>query len=216
MGREDDSNGDQTYHAEIMTRYQSDRKNLVLGLIDDDGQNFDFVLSISKDYVNNNEKKVNISGELKVDTDGEDYNQCIFVVGDMTNRSQISMNGLNTSLNWGGGTIPNDAEIFQQFTVSDDTQGDLSIGFFGARYKSADNGFLSTMKLTAQEHDYGNESTIGVNGKNAFTDVPFKYAAYTTTERDALSVDAGTMIFNSTTAKLNFYTGSAWEAITSA
>ena len=216
MGREDDSNGDQTYHAEIMTRYQSDRKNLVLGLIDDDGQNFDFVLSISKDYVNNNEKKVNISGELKVDTDGEDYNQCIFVVGDMTNRSQISMNGLNTSLNWGGGTIPNDAEIFQQFTVSDDTQGDLSIGFFGARYKSADNGFLSTMKLTAQEHDYGNESTIGVNGKNAFTDVPFKYASYTTTERDALSVDAGTMIFNSTTAKLNFYTGSAWEAITSA
>jgi hypothetical protein len=39
----------------------------------------------------------------------------------------------------------------------------------------------------------------------------------TTTERDALTgMDDGAIIFNETTSKLNFYTGSAWEAITSA
>ncbi len=39
----------------------------------------------------------------------------------------------------------------------------------------------------------------------------------TTAERDALTgVTAGAMIFNETTSKLNFYTGSAWEVITSA
>ena len=216
IGLEDSATGDLTSHAEIRTVHLGDRKNLVLGLLDDNGGGFDFVLSVSKDTVNDNEKKVNISGELKVDTDGADYNQCIFTVGDMTNRSDIFMNGLNSSLNWGAGTIPNNAEIFQQFIMSDDTQGDLAVGFFGAQYASADNGFLSTMKFSAQQHGYNNEATLGVNGKNAFTDVPFKYASYTTTERNALTVDAGTMIYNSTTAKLNFYTGSAWEAITSA
>lgn len=39
----------------------------------------------------------------------------------------------------------------------------------------------------------------------------------TTTERDALtSPTAGQIIFNSTTSKLNFYNGTAWEAVTSA
>ena len=38
----------------------------------------------------------------------------------------------------------------------------------------------------------------------------------TTTERDALvAVQAGMIIFNTTTSKINFYTGSAWEAVTS-
>jgi hypothetical protein len=39
----------------------------------------------------------------------------------------------------------------------------------------------------------------------------------TTTQRDAItSVPAGLMIYNTTTNKLNFYNGSAWEAVTSA
>jgi hypothetical protein len=41
--------------------------------------------------------------------------------------------------------------------------------------------------------------------------------SYTTTARDALTgVTGGTIIRNTTTSKLNFYTGSAWEAVTSA
>lgn len=41
--------------------------------------------------------------------------------------------------------------------------------------------------------------------------------SYTTTQRDALTgMVAGDLIVNTTTNKLNFYTGSAWEEITSA
>ena len=39
---------------------------------------------------------------------------------------------------------------------------------------------------------------------------------FTTAERDALSPVPGQIIFNTTTGKLNFWTGTAWEAITSA
>jgi hypothetical protein len=46
--------------------------------------------------------------------------------------------------------------------------------------------------------------------------IPF-VASHTTTTRDALTgVIAGSIILNTTTSKLNFYTGTAWEAITSA
>lgn len=39
----------------------------------------------------------------------------------------------------------------------------------------------------------------------------------TTTQRDAISSPIqGLIIFNTTTSKLNFYTGSAWEAVSSA
>lgn len=38
----------------------------------------------------------------------------------------------------------------------------------------------------------------------------------TTTERGSFFPPKGTVIYNTTTNKLNFYTGSAWEAVTSA
>lgn len=48
-----------------------------------------------------------------------------------------------------------------------------------------------------------------------FDGIPF-LASFTTAARDLLtSVPAGSVIFNSSTSKLNFYTGSAWEAVTS-
>ena len=34
--------------------------------------------------------------------------------------------------------------------------------------------------------------------------------SYTTTERDALTSTAGDMIYNTTTSKAEYYTGSAW------
>lgn len=37
----------------------------------------------------------------------------------------------------------------------------------------------------------------------------------TTTERDALTVTAGAVVFNLTTSKLNTYNGSSWEVVTS-
>lgn len=40
--------------------------------------------------------------------------------------------------------------------------------------------------------------------------------ALTTTQRNAYQALPGETIFNTTTGKLNFWTGTAWEAITSA
>lgn len=37
----------------------------------------------------------------------------------------------------------------------------------------------------------------------------------TTAQRDALSPQPGEIVYNSTTNKLNFYNGSAWEVVTS-
>lgn len=38
----------------------------------------------------------------------------------------------------------------------------------------------------------------------------------TDAQRDALTATEGAIIFNTTSNKLNFYTGAAWEAVTSA
>ena len=46
--------------------------------------------------------------------------------------------------------------------------------------------------------------------------VLFQAPRYTTTERDAITTpQQGQIIYNTTTDKLNFYTGSGWEEITS-
>lgn len=39
---------------------------------------------------------------------------------------------------------------------------------------------------------------------------------FTTAERDALTAERGQIIYNTTTNKINFWNGSAWEAATSA
>ena len=52
--------------------------------------------------------------------------------------------------------------------------------------------------------------------KCSSTTSPFYPPVVTTTERNAMTVTKGAMVFNSTTNKLNVYSGSAWEVVTSA
>jgi len=52
---------------------------------------------------------------------------------------------------------------------------------------------------------------MGINFKHAYVQVPFKYQPYSTTERNALSVDSGSVIWNTTDSKLQVWTGSAWD-----
>ena len=52
--------------------------------------------------------------------------------------------------------------------------------------------------------------------KCSSTTAPFYPPVVTTTERNAMTVTKGAMVFNSTTNKLNVYSGSAWEVVTSA
>lgn len=66
----------------------------------------------------------------------------------------------------------------------------------------------------------GTTATINLNGVPVITlsaNGTAGYPSYTTTERDALTgLAAGQTVYNETTNKLNFYNGSAWQAVTSA
>ena len=49
------------------------------------------------------------------------------------------------------------------------------------------------------------------DANNVAMDNSLKLKSYTTTQRDALTSVAGDIIYNSTTNKVQFYNGSAWE-----
>lgn len=73
----------------------------------------------------------------------------------------------------------------------------LGINFNSANFWTAAQSFLSTVSFSGTT----NPGLIVSN--------------LTTTQRDALTATAGTIIFNTTTSKLNVYSGVAWEAVTS-
>ena len=52
--------------------------------------------------------------------------------------------------------------------------------------------------------------------KCSSTTAPFYPPVVTTTQRNAMTVTKGAMVFNSETNKLNVYSGAAWEVVTSA
>ena len=152
----------------------------------------------------------NFSGNVRIDVDAQDFTNAVILGIDMENASNIYVDGVNTTGNWKSTTLPDQSEILQKFTFADTAGGVRGAGFFGARYASANNGELTTMKLAAQTHDFTGEKEIGINQKNAFTNAPFRMQSYTTTERNALSVDNGSIIYNSTTSKMQAYAGNAW------
>lgn len=50
-----------------------------------------------------------------------------------------------------------------------------------------------------------------VSGNNITLNHPLNLKSYTTTARNSLTSAAGDMIYNSTTNKIQFYNGSAWN-----
>ena len=78
------------------------------------------------------------------------------------------------------------------------TTGLLKVGT-GATIESSGNATLGI--LTA--------SSVICNA----TTIPFYPPVVTTTQRDAMTVTAGAMVYNSSTNKLNFYNGSAWKVV---
>jgi hypothetical protein len=62
-----------------------------------------------------------------------------------------------------------------------------------------------------------NVDSIGeqTSGNGISLDNVLKLKSLTSTQRDALTASAGMIIFNSTTSKINVYSGSAWEEVTS-
>ena len=62
-----------------------------------------------------------------------------------------------------------------------------------------------------------NVDSIGeqTSGNGITLDNVLKLKSLTTTQRDELTASAGMVIFNSSTSKINVYSGSAWEEVTS-
>ena len=50
-----------------------------------------------------------------------------------------------------------------------------------------------------------------VSGNNVAIDCSLNFKSYSTTDRDSLTSAAGDVIYNSTTSKVQFYNGSAWN-----
>ena len=199
--------GSLTYNNQLRSYRDGDLKYQYFDVLNDDGTFNQTIYQMSKD-TNTGDVKHNMSGQVRVELapSSTTPNTALQIQTDMSNATSDLSTGVKTNLNWGSGTIPNDAESWQEFSVQDDTQGQLKVGYFGARYKSANNGELSTMKLAALTHDSSDEAELSINQKQATATVPFKFVNMTTTQRNALSsVDTGTVIYNSTDDKLQVY-----------
>ena len=88
------------------------------------------------------------------------------------------------------------------------TTGLLNVGT-GATIESSGNATLGI--LTASNATLGilTASSVICNA----TTIPFYPPVVTTTQRDAMTVTAGAMVYNSSTNKLNFYNGSTWKVV---
>ena len=75
----------------------------------------------------------------------------------------------------------------------------------------ASNGNATLGILTASN------ATLGILTASSVicntTTIPFYPPVVTTTQRDAMTVTAGAMVYNSSTNKLNFYNGSTWKVV---
>ena len=106
----------------------------------------------------------------------------------------------------------------QNTTLTRVPSATLEVGTFETTRKSLIVGTIAAQTVNAVEIRTGISSSSAGTLASGFTKdgIPF-VASHTTTTRDALTVViAGSIILNTTTSKLNFYTGSAWEAVTSA
>jgi hypothetical protein len=204
-----DDAGTKTYNNEIKSEKIGPKKVLSINALNDDGTLADQLYATNRDSTDG-ALRHNLYGNVRVDVDAEDHSSAVILGIDMENATNDFIDGVNTTSNFKGTTLPDGAEIFQRFTFADTAGGLKGAGYFGARYASANSGELTTMRLAAQTHDFTGEKEIGINQRNAFTNVPFRFEAYTTTERNALSVDNGSIIYNSTTNKMQAYAGNAW------
>ena len=77
---------------------------------------------------------------------------------------------------------------------------------------------VSTLKVgTGATIESSGNATLGILTASSVicnaTTIPFYPPVVTTTQRDAMTVTAGAMVYNSSTNKLNFYNGSTWKVV---
>ncbi len=113
---------------------------------------------------------------------------------------------------YGTSAAPDYAELAHSFKV-DGTAGSQFVGRIRFKYHSTEAN--QEAELSVNSHAGGTINRLSAKGTHSTSTLPFQFPSYTDTERSALSPSAGWTIFNSDDSKLQFYTGSAWETITS-
>ena len=81
-------------------------------------------------------------------------------------------------------------------------------------------GLNPSQKIDCKDVDCDNvvgvAATFSGELKCTSTAAPFYPPVVTTSQRNSMTVTKGAMVFNSSTNKLNVYSGSAWDVVTSA
>ena len=116
-----------------------------------------------------------------------------------------------------GNTIQNNDIVYLQLMNAYDGTDDIATTKLQATATNVATGAITTtleLKVTAD-----NGSTyqgVDITSTNVASTVPFVFPSYDDTARGALTPVTGMVIFNTTSVKLEVYTGAGWETITSA
>ena len=200
--------GDKYYNNMIDSRYTGEEKRLTFKGLSDDAAD-EYPMWSMRYITADNSIKHSVFGQLFQEVNTDTYSSNQFLTGTVPTGGGDSHNFLACNLDFGANAIPDGASGNQSFSADNTATGAVAVGKITAVYGTDDTD--NTMKLTVDRHDYSDSVAMGINFKHAYVQVPFKYQPYSTTERNALSVDSGSVIWNTTDSKLQVWTGSAWD-----
>ena len=136
-------------------------------------------------------------------------------VGIITARVGIKVSGIVTAIAGAAVTYYGDGQHLTGLTASE-----LQVGADIRPRNVNASGIttVSTFKVgTAATIESSGNATLGIITASSVicnaTTIPFYPPVVTTTQRDAMTVTAGAMVYNSSTNKLNYYDGSAWKVV---
>ena len=144
-----------------------------------------------------------------------------------TNTGTITMTTLTASRSWtlpnASGTIPTTSSVSTFTSKTIDGNNNTLTVLAGTQLSGQTpiaNGGTGAATASDARTNLGVVAKAGdtMSGQLEFSGTNhagIKLISLTTTQRDNLTPAAGMLIFNSSTAKLNFYNGTAWEAVTS-
>ena len=119
--------------------------------------------------------------------------------------TETDLSIMNLKPDYGSNSIPDGADVKLNFQVRNDADGSVTLGKFSATYDS-----------TAADRKFRMESADGSNAMEFFNsktamEGPVRFQRLSTTEINALSPEAGWVVYNNTTNKLVCYNGTSWN-----
>ena len=119
--------------------------------------------------------------------------------------TETDLSIMNLKPDYGSNSIPDGADVKLNFQVRNDADGSVTLGKFSATYDS-----------TAADRKFRMESADGSNAMEFFNsktamEGPVRFQRLSTTEINALSPEAGWVVYNNTTNKLVCYNGTSWK-----